>query len=306
MTEQIDQLTKMKSKIEKDKTKIQAEIVDGRAATDEIGRAKASSEKSNKSLVAQLNDLSKKVEEANMTLGDFESQKRRLAAENGDLLRVAGDICNNVNMLQKMKLSLVAALEDAKHAADNEARERSLLLGRFKNLEHELDGMKEQFEEELASREDINRQTSKAEAEGTMWRSKYESEAVAKAEELEMSKMKLQARLTEAESTIENLNGKLSQIDKAKCKIHGEIEEMTVNLDQAQILNNQMEKKARQFDKIVGEWKRKVDGLAMDLDVAQKECRNASSDLFRVKAAYEEAVAQLEEVRRDGEESTSI
>merc|ERR1712173_522860 len=71
------------------------------------------------------------------------------------------------------------------------------------------------------------------------------------------------------------------------------------NLDQAQILNNQMEKKARQFDKIVGEWKRKVDGLAMDLDVAQKECRNASSDLFRVKAAYEEAVAQLEEVRRE-------
>merc|ERR1712228_273056 len=64
-------------------------------------------------------------------------------------------------------------------------------------------------------------------------------------------------------------------------------------------LNNQMEKKARQFDKIVGEWKRKVDGLGMDLDVAQKECRNASSDLFRVKSAYEESVAQLDEVRRE-------
>merc|ERR1712036_196568 len=36
-----------------------------------------------------------------------------------------------------------------------------------------------------------------------------------------------------------------------------------------------------------------------DLDVAQKECRNASSDLFRVKAAYEESVAQLDEVRRE-------
>ena len=299
MTEQIDQLTKMKSKIEKDKSKISAEIGDARAATDEIGRAKASSEKSNKNLVGQLNELSKKVEEANMTLGDFESQKRRLAAENADLLRAAGDINNNVNMIQKMKQSLVAALEDAKHNADNESRERQLLLGRFKNLEHELDGMKEQLEEEIASREDINRQTSKAEAEATMWHSKYESDAVAKAEELEMSKMKLQARLTEAEATTENLNGKLQQIERAKGKIHAEIEEMNINLDQAQILNNQMEKKARQFDKIVGEWKRKVDGLAMDLDVAQKECRNASSELFRVKAAYEESVAQLDEVRRE-------
>merc|ERR1719454_2515203 len=132
-----------------------------------------------------------------------------------------------------------------------------------------------------------------------MWRGKYESEAVAKAEELEMTKMKLQARLTEAESTIENLNGKLTQIDRAKGKIGAEIEEMTVNLDQAQILNNAMEKKARQFDKIVGEWKKKVDGLGMDLDVAQKECRNASSDLFRVKSAYEESLAQLEEIRRE-------
>merc|ERR1711976_1001310 len=74
---------------------------------------------------------------------------------------------------------------------------------------------------------------------------------------------------------------------------------MNINLDQAQILNNQMEKKAKQFDKIVVEWKRKVDGFAMDLDVAQKECRNTSSDLFKVKAAYEESVAQLDEVRRE-------
>jgi len=64
-------------------------------------------------------------------------------------------------------------------------------------------------------------------------------------------------------------------------------------------LNNLMEKKAKQFDKIVGEWKRKADGLAMDLDVTQKECRNASSELFRIKAAYEESLSQLDEVRRE-------
>merc|ERR1712186_92195 len=82
-------------------------------------------------------------------------------------------------------------------------------------------------------------------------------------------------------------------------KIKAEIDEMNVTLDQAQILNNSMERKARNFDKLVVEWKRKVDGLGMDLDVAQKECRNASSDLFKVKAAYEESIAQLDEVRRE-------
>merc|ERR1711899_35516 len=299
MSEQIDQLTKMKSKIEKDKGKIGLEANDARAATDEVGRAKSSSEKSNKTLVGSLNELGKKVEEANMTLGDFESQKRRLAAENADLLRVVGDINNNVNMVAKMKQSLLAALDDAKHTADTESRERQLLLGKFKNLEHELDGLKEHLDEEMASRDDIARQTKKAEGEAATWRSKYETDAVGKAEELEMTKMKLTARLTEAETTIENLNAKYAQIDRARGKIHTEIEEMTVNLDQAQILNNLMEKKAKQFDKIVGEWKRKADGLGMDLDVAQKECRNASSELFRIKSAYEEGLAQLDEVRRE-------
>merc|ERR1712242_525134 len=64
MSEQIDTLTKMKSKIEKDKGKIGAEASDARAATDEVARAKASAEKSNKHLGGQLTDLGKKVEEA--------------------------------------------------------------------------------------------------------------------------------------------------------------------------------------------------------------------------------------------------
>merc|ERR1719369_2356755 len=69
--------------------------------------------------------------------------------------------------------------------------------------------------------------------------------------------------------------------------------------DQAHLLNNSMEKKARQFEKIVGEWKAKADGLSMDLDVSQKECRNASSELFRIKNAYEESTLQLDEVRKE-------
>merc|ERR1711892_128131 len=299
MTEQVDRLSKAKSKIDKDKVKVSAEAADARAATDEVARGKASSEKSNKALVGALNDLGKKIEEANMTLGDFESQKKRLAAENADLLGAVGGINNNVNMVLKMKSSLVSALDDAKHLADTEAQERHLLLGKFKNLEAELDALKGHLDEEVGGRDEIIRQTTKAEGEAGAWRSKYESDAVGKAEELEMVKMKLTARLTEAETAADNLNAKLASIEKAKGKLHGEINEASVNLDQATILNNLMEKKAKQFDKLVGEWKAKAAGLGMDLDVAQMECRNASSEVFKIKNAYEESGAQLEEVRRE-------
>merc|ERR1712156_1340566 len=87
--------------------------------------------------------------------------------------------------------------------------------------------------------------------------------------------------------------------DGAKAKLQAEIDDVTAQLDQANILNSSMEKKARQFDRIVKEWKGKADSLSMDLDVAQKESRNASSELFRVKSAYEESVLQLDEVRKE-------
>merc|ERR1719447_575710 len=98
---------------------------------------------------------------------------------------------------------------------------------------------------------------------------------------------------------IEQLTLKLAQMEKAKAKAAADAADMAQQLDQAQIMNSAMEKKAKQFDRIVGEWKGKVDGLGMDLDTAQKETRNISSELFRVKNAYDESVLQLEEVRRE-------
>merc|ERR1719400_2744974 len=68
MQEQVEQLNKIKAKIEKDKTVIMHEIADARAATDEVNRSKAASEKNVKNLRASLNDLGKKMEKANLTL----------------------------------------------------------------------------------------------------------------------------------------------------------------------------------------------------------------------------------------------
>ena len=109
----------------------------------------------------------------------------------------------------------------------------------------------------------------------------------------------MQARLSESLAMIEQLQLKLAQMEKAKAKSAADAADMAQQLDQAQIMNSAMEKKAKQFDRIVGEWKGKVDGLGMDLDTAQKETRNISSELFRVKNAYDESVIQLEEVRRE-------
>merc|ERR1711962_330058 len=199
------------------------EASDARAATDEVMRAQASADKSNKAMLESLNAINKKVDNANLTLGDYATSKNKIATENSDLLRIVGDLDNNLNIISKQKSALAAQLNDVKALCDNEARERGLLLGRYRNLEHELDGARDALEEEAAGRENVLRLVAKAEGEAQVWRQKFETDAVAKGEELEMTKMKLTARLTEAEAAIDNLNAKLAQVEKAKAKIAGEI-----------------------------------------------------------------------------------
>lgn len=55
-------------------------------------------------------------------------------------------------------------------------------------MEHDIDNIREQLEEEAEAKADIQRQLSKANADAQLWRTKYESEGIARVEELEEAK----------------------------------------------------------------------------------------------------------------------
>merc|ERR1711936_171671 len=141
-----------------------------------------------------------------------------MGAENADLLRQLQELAANASLMTKTKSALVSALDEMKAIADHEAKERVSLLGKYRNMEHMADGLKENYDEEVCAKENLARQLNKALGDADMWRQKYEIDGVAKAEELEMAKMKLQARLSEGQATIEQLGLKLQQLEKAKAK----------------------------------------------------------------------------------------
>ncbi|XP_028900182.1 myosin heavy chain, muscle isoform X17 [Zeugodacus cucurbitae] len=299
MAEQVDQLNKLKAKAEHDRQTCHNELNQTRSACDQLSRDKAAQEKIAKQLQHTLNEVQGKLDETNRTLNDFDASKKKLSIENSDLLRQLEEAESQVSQLSKIKISLTTQLEDTKRLADEESRERATLLGKFRNLEHDLDNLREQVEEEAEGKADLQRQLSKANAEAQVWRSKYESDGVARSEELEEAKRKLQARLAEAEETIESLNQKCIGLEKTKQRLATEVEDLQLEVDRANAIANAAEKKQKAFDKIIGEWKLKVDDLAAELDASQKECRNYSTELFRLKGAYEEGQEQLEAVRRE-------
>ena len=72
------------------------------------------------------------------------------------------------------------------------------------------------------------RQLSRSNAESALWRKKYENESLAKIEELESSKTKLQIRLTEASKIIEELKTKLEGESKARQRLQTDLSDSQV------------------------------------------------------------------------------
>merc|ERR1712038_659378 len=102
--------------------------------------------------------------------------------ENSNQYSRLEDMLNNVSMLQKVKINLTNQLEDIKRMCDDEAKERQSLLGKFRTLEHEYDGVKEHFDDELQQKEEASRQLQKLSSDANMWRHKFETEALGKIE----------------------------------------------------------------------------------------------------------------------------
>ena len=194
MAEQVDQLNKMRSKIEKEKHAKNLQIEEVRAAIDLVANEKATLEKQNRLLEQQRMDIVRRAEEANLTLSDYDNSRKKVVIENAELLHSIEEIENNNSVLAKLRQTLTAQLSEVNKIGESEAKERAFLLGKYRNLEHEVDLTKGQLEEEGASKSDALRLLSKSVGDSQMWRQKYEKEGLAKAEESESAKMKLQSR----------------------------------------------------------------------------------------------------------------
>merc|ERR1711902_450138 len=188
---------------------------------------------------------------------------------------------------------------DTKRLGDAEARDRAALLTKYKNLMTEAENLRMRIDEENEKKNDALKGLSKAQAEIQLWKSKYEVEALGRIDELEGGRNKLASRVQEAEEVIESLNSKIASAEKSKSRMDTELEELAMEYERTHAAAMITEKRGRNFDKVVGEWKAKADDLMAELDACNSECRNFNAERFRLKAALDEANEQLDIVRRE-------
>merc|ERR1712241_266405 len=297
--EQIDSINKNKAKSEKDKAGMERDLAEARGGLEEAMRERANMEKNVKMAQGQIVEANQKMDEFARALNDADSTKKKLQVESQDHTRQIEECENAIGALQKNKISLTTQLEDTKRLGDGEARDRATLLTKYKNLMTEAENLRMRIDEENEKKNDALKALSKAQAEIQLWKSKFEVEALGHIDELEGGRNKLASRVQEAEEHIDALNSKIASAEKSKSRMDAELEELGMEYERTHAAAMITEKRGRNFDKVVGEWKAKADDLMAELDACNSECRNFNAERFRIKAALDEATEQLDIVRRE-------
>ncbi|XP_035746985.1 myosin-6 [Egretta garzetta] len=299
LSEQIDNLQRIKQKLEKEKSELKLELDDLSSNMEQLLKAKVGMEKVSRTLEDQAAEHRAKLEETQRVLNDTSAQRSKLQSENGELSRQLEEKEALISQLTRGKQSSTQQMEDLKRQLEEELKAKNALAHALQSARHDCDLLREQYEEETEAKAELQRVLSKANSEVAQWRTKYETDAIQRTEELEEAKKKLAQRLQEAEEAVEAVNAKCSSLEKTKHRLQNEIEDLMVDVERSNAAAAALDKKQRNFDKIVAEWKQKFEEAQTELEASQKEARALSTELFKLKNAYEESLEHLETFKRE-------
>ncbi|KAJ8344918.1 hypothetical protein SKAU_G00291110 [Synaphobranchus kaupii] len=304
MAEHAENLQRVKIKLEKDKQMMKAEIDDLNATIESVQKSKLNSEAHVRKLEDSLSEANARLSEMERNQTELNAIKIRLSVENGDITRELEEAQSKLNQITRVKSMLVTQSDELKRHVDEESKGRSAAVVGLANARHDLDLLKEQLEEEQEGKSEMQRLISKLNTEVATWRTKYETDAIQKTEELEETKRKLTARLQEAEEAAEAAQARAASLDKVKNRLQGEVEDLTIDLEKSNAAAAALDKKQRVFDKMIAEWSQKCEELQVELDSSQKECRNYMTEIYKLKTSYEESLEHLETVKKDNKTLT--
>ncbi|XP_044187717.1 myosin-4-like [Thunnus albacares] len=299
LSDQIDNLQRVKQKLEKEKSELKMEIDDMASNVESVLKSKANLEKTCRTLEDQMNEYKTKSDEAQRSLSDYTTLNARLQTENGELSRLLDEKETTLSQLSRVKSVGSHHIEELKRLLDEEIKAKNALAHSLQSARHDCELLREQYEEEQEAKAELQRCLSKANSDVAQWRTKYETDAIQRTEELEEAKKRLAQRLQESEEMTEAANVKCASLEKTKQRLQAEVEDLMVELERSNAANATLDKKQRNFDKVLAEWKQKYEESQSDLEVSQRESRVLSTELFKLKNSYEEALDHLENMKRE-------
>ncbi|OPJ72146.1 hypothetical protein AV530_007881 [Patagioenas fasciata monilis] len=225
--EQIDNLQRVKQKLEKEKSELKMEIDDLASSTETITKSKANLEKMYHTLEDQMRDTKAKFEENQRNVNEMVIQKAQLQTESGELSRQLEEKETVTLQLSRSKQAIAQQVEELKRQLEEE----------IKKMRHDVfqavAEWKKKYEESQLEREALSKETRSLNTERFKVKNAYE-ETLDQIETITRENKTLKQEIADLTEQV-TANGKMIRdLEKAKKQAAAEKSELRFALEEAE------------------------------------------------------------------------
>lgn len=287
------------SRAEKEKSKFQAEIYELLSTVESSNKERIVHIKHIERLEISISELNIKIEELSRSILDITSIKQRISQENLDLVKEVQDLKINIESVTYSRSQVLSQLEDSRRRLEEDERRRSTLEATLRQVEIDLESCRLQLEEESEARLDLERQLNNANGNVALYKNKYETEAAARAEEVEEVRRKFTIRIQEQEEHIESLIVKINSLEKIKIKLSTEVEVLIIDLEKANGAARDLQKRVEILERTNIELKSRLEETISVYESTVRDLRNKQVEVQRLVGELDKTREQKDQLGRD-------
>jgi len=297
LNNQLDMVKKAAAQSEKMKGQFEAELADLTNELRSVSGNKQEAERKRKQLEGQVGELNARLmesehrgTEAQEKLGKILNEMESVAGQLREAELKAAQASKSSEQLDNQLADMTQTLED-------ETRQKLAANSKLRALEQEKEHLLEQLDEEESKSKTIEKNLSIAttQLQDARKKAEEESENVARLEENRKKMLKDLEELQHRNDELQMINEKL---DKSKKKVSAELDDANIELDTHRSKVMELEKKQRNFDKILAEEKLNAERISTERDNAERDAREKETKLLNLNRSIEDIQASLDESER--------
>jgi chromosome segregation ATPase len=299
LQEQIEQMSRTKEKVVKEKSSMKTEISELYAQIEVLQSEKVSIKKVVEKLEITVNQYYIKIEDLNKTVVDITSQKAKLQMESQDSAKKLNELKLAIEHAGMDKNKFAAQLDDLRKAADDQARGRNAAETKIKSLEQTIKTLTVQIEEFRSIKLNLESTCDKWKQENAGWKLKYENEARLRVEEVDAYKKKLTIEVTQLNDIIHNLEIALKKAEADKSKLSTEVNVLCKDLHQSQIVIKELTLKLQGCEKSNADLGSKLKEMTNLYERADKDSKARAQDVVKLSNEMDRCKMSNEVLARD-------
>ncbi|XP_055526751.1 myosin heavy chain, non-muscle isoform X1 [Wyeomyia smithii] len=295
INEQLENLKKLKASLEKAKQTLEAENADLATDLRNVNQSRQENDRRRKQAESQVAELQVKLAEVERARVELQEKVSKLQQETDVITQQLDTAELKASAAMKSATNMESQLTEAQQLLEEETRQKLALSSKLRQLESEKEALQEQLEEDEEAKKNYEKKL--AELNFTIQDMKKRSEEESDlAKELEESKKKMNKDLEVLQRQIQELQATNDRLDKSKKKIQSELEDATIELETQRTKVLELEKKQKNFDKVLAEEKAVSEQHAQERDAAEREAREKETKVLSLTRELDEAYEKIDDL----------